>query len=59
MDFREELKRERARLEITQAELSNVLGVPKRTIESWEMGDRTPPDYVQRLILSKLKELAV
>ena len=59
MDFREELKKERARLEITQAELSNVLGVPKRTIESWEMGDRRPPDYVQRLILSKLKELAV
>lgn len=59
MDFREELKKERTRLEITQAELSNVLGVPKRTIESWEMGDRRPPDYVQRLILSKLKELAV
>lgn len=59
MDFREELKKERARLEITQAELSDVLGVPKRTIESWEMGDRKPPDYVQRLILYKLKELAV
>lgn len=59
MDFREELKNERARLEITQAELSRILGVPKRTIESWEMGDRRPPDYVQRLILYKLKELAV
>lgn len=58
MDFREELKRERARLEITQVQLSSVLGVPKRTIESWEAGDRRPPDYVQRLILYKLKELA-
>ena len=59
MTFRAQLKKDRARLEITQAQLSDVLGVPKRTIESWEMGDRKPPDYVQQLILYKLKELAV
>jgi DNA-binding transcriptional regulator YiaG len=31
--------------------------IPKRTIEAWEMGVRTPPPYVQRFVLNELKSL--
>lgn len=26
------------------------IGIPQRTIERWAAGDRTPPDYVLRLV---------
>ena len=28
-----------------------------RTIQSWEAGDREPPEYVQILVLEKLEQL--
>lgn len=31
------------------------VGVPLRTIEDWEAGKMTPPDYVQRLVLDRLR----
>ena len=30
------------------------VGVPLRTIEDWEAGKRTPPEYVQKLVLDRL-----
>lgn len=30
------------------------IGVPLRTIEDWEAGKSTPPEYVQRLVLDRL-----
>ena len=35
---------------LTQQALSDLLHIPKRTIESWEGGQRIPPDYVINLI---------
>lgn len=34
----------------TQATLSKLLQIPKRTIENWETGKSTPPPYVVWLI---------
>lgn len=31
------------------------VGVPLRTIEDWEAGKMTPPDYVQKLVLDRLQ----
>lgn len=31
------------------------VGVPLRTIEDWEAGKRTPPEYVQKLVLDRLR----
>ena len=31
------------------------VGVPLRTIEEWEAGNRTPPEYVQKLVLDRLQ----
>jgi len=30
-------------------------GQKKRTIEDWETGKRTPPEYVKALVIEKLK----
>ena len=35
---------------MTQAEFSEYTGIPKRTIEEWETGKRTPPEYVLKLL---------
>lgn len=51
------IKSERIRLGLTQQGLSTLLGIPKRTIEDWEAERRKCPDYVERLILDKLKHL--
>lgn len=39
------------------AKLVEVLGVPERTVYSWRMGDRLPPEWVQRLILERMKRV--
>lgn len=35
---------------LTQKQLSELTGIPKRTIENWEIGSRTPPDWVLVLL---------
>jgi DNA-binding transcriptional regulator YiaG len=55
--FGDEVKRERARLGVSQQKLSNTTGIPKRTIEDWEGGRRTPHGWVQRLVLEELKRM--
>lgn len=36
--------------------LSKRTGVPKRTLEDWIAGRRTPPEYITKLIIEKLEE---
>lgn len=55
MTFSENLKDARKAAGFTQQTLSLAFGIPKRTIEQWETGDRTPPAYVQRLIIDALR----
>lgn len=43
---------------LTQAEMSKLLGIPRRTVESWDMGERKPPAYVEALIVEKLRRIA-
>ena len=38
-----------------RTEFSNHIGIPVRTIEDWESGRRTPPEYIPRLIAYQLK----
>lgn len=39
---------------MTQEQLADFLEIPKRTIEDWERGTRTPPSYVAVLIRYRL-----
>lgn len=43
---------------LTQAKMSEVFEIPKRTIENWETGKRTPPAYVEKLVIRELKRIA-
>ena len=41
-----DIKELRQKLRMTQKEFGEYLNIPQRTIQSWELGDRTPPEYV-------------
>lgn len=43
---------------LTQQEFSKAYGVPLRTLQSWEMGDRVPPAYVLDLLEYRIKHEA-
>lgn len=58
-NFAESLKTARKKAGITQQVMADRMLIPKRTIEAWETGDRTPPPYVQRFVLNELQSLAM
>lgn len=39
---------------LTQAKMSELLEIPKRTIEEWEAERRKCPAYVERLVIAEL-----
>lgn len=56
MTFSESLRAIRAEYRMTQREAYTALEVPRRTYEDWERGLRTPPEYIQRIILRQLRQ---
>ena len=40
---------------VGRKEFSVHTGIPVRTLEDWEAGRRTPPEYIPRLIAYQLK----
>lgn len=52
------IKTARAEAHLTQKQLSELLNIPLRTIESWESEKRKPPAYVEALIVEKLQNIA-
>ena len=52
-----EFRSARKRLGMTQRKLSEILDIPKRTIEEWEGGRRNPPDWAKKLILEKMESM--
>ena len=45
-----------ARYGLTQAECSRRFGIPPRTVRSWALGERTPPEYVLTMIAEILRK---
>ncbi len=39
---------------MTQKQFSEYFGIPKRTVESWDMGERSCPEYLLDLLEYKL-----
>lgn len=56
-NFPQELKALRAAVGISQQKVADRTLIPKRTLEKWETGERTPPPYVQRFILNELTNM--
>lgn len=40
---------------LSQAEFAKKYGIPKRTVESWLMGERKPPAYVISMLEKMVK----
>ena len=55
MDIAEKIKQLRESTGETRKEFSIHTGIPVRTLEDWEAGRRTPPEYIPRLIAYQLE----
>lgn len=53
-----ELKQARLNAGLTQKSMAEVTGIPYRTITDWERGHRSPPQWVEKLVLKELKRIA-
>ena len=52
------IKEARVAAGLTQAGMSELLGIPKRSLEDWEAGRHQPPAWAERLIIEKLEIIA-
>ena len=57
-DFPAALRQARASAGLSQLRMAEAMEIPRRTIEQWEGGQRTPPPYVQRLVLRELERMS-
>jgi DNA-binding transcriptional regulator YiaG len=51
------IKEAREKAGLSRRQLSEWLGIPQRTQEDWDYGKRTPPEWVERLIIEKIESL--
>lgn len=56
MSFADQLKSERTRLGLSQAELAALLDVSKSAVEKWEYGTKTPISIAQEGALERLRK---
>lgn len=49
------LREEREALGLSQKEARAIIGAPARTWEDWEAGRRRPPEYIENLIIERLR----
>ncbi len=43
---------------LTQQGVTDLLKIPKRTLQDWESGKRTPPGWAEALVVEKLEQIA-
>ena len=55
MDMANTIKELRESTGMSRKEFSEHTGIPVRTLEDWEAGRRTPPDYIPRLLAYQIK----
>lgn len=41
----------------TAAKIAETIGCPERTVYAWRKGERLPPEWVQRLVLERMKRV--
>ncbi len=47
----------RKRYGLTQKQMSEVTGIPKPTIEAWDRGTRTPPEWLPKMVEAFLERV--
>lgn len=50
----EKIKEARKAAGLTQKQMADERGIPKRTIENWEAGVRSCPEWAERLVVAEL-----
>ena len=53
-----EIKAARNAAGLSQRKMSELLGIPRRTIEDWDAGKCQPPTWVKQLLLAELERIA-
>ena len=43
---------------LSQQGVTDALGIPRRTLQDWESGKRTPPGWAEALVVEKLEKIA-
>ena len=51
------IKEARQAAGLTQKQMSELLEIPKRTIEDWDADKKHPPKWVEKLLVEKLATL--
>lgn len=49
------IKELRLQTGLSQSAFAKYFEIPLRTVQDWEQGKRTPPEYLVKLIAEKLK----
>ena len=52
------IKEARKAAGLSQQGVTDTLGIPRRTLQDWETGKRTPPGWAEALVVEKLKRIA-
>jgi len=52
-----EIYKWRSNARLSQAQMCRLFEIPSRTLESWELGERKPPVWAQKLIIEKLRHI--
>ena len=55
MSTQDKLIKLRASTGMTRKEFCEFFGIPYRTLQDWELGNRTIPDYLLRLMSYRIK----
>ncbi|MBQ7796055.1 MAG: helix-turn-helix domain-containing protein [Lachnospiraceae bacterium] len=55
MNTAETIRMLREQTGLNRKEFAQHVGIPLRTMEDWEAGRRTPPEYIPRLIAYQIK----
>lgn len=51
------IKEARTALGLTQRDIFELMGIPLRTLQDWEAGRRTPPEWLEKLVVEKILTL--
>lgn len=52
------IKEARQAAGLSQQGVTDALGIPRRTLQDWESGKRTPPGWAEALVVEKLERIA-
>jgi transcriptional regulator with XRE-family HTH domain len=56
IEYISKIKEARIKYGLTQTQVSNITGVPFRSIQNWETGQRKCPEYVEKMVVDILNQ---